>query len=135
MKKIVITLLTLVSTTAILADDYAYGYLAFVDSNGTEQTITTDGLKITFADGQLVAVSEREGLTLSLADLAKMYFTTTPTGIADVSTDEPSVPVKAYSAAGVYVGTYATLREATGSLRSGVYVIKTGEKTFKLAVK
>ena len=135
MKKIVLLLLTIVSVTASRADDFEYGYLAFVDSNGKEQTIATEDLRITFDDGKLIAVSQSDGLTLQLADLAKMYFTTTATGIAGVSVGDGSETVKVYSTTGTFMGTFASRQEAERSLRHGVYVIKTEKRTTKLAVK
>ena len=53
-----------------------FDYLNFVNSSGTTQ-VTTDGLKITFADGNLVASAGDKTTTIALSTLSEMYFTDT----------------------------------------------------------
>lgn len=58
-------------------------YLTLRQADGTEISVPSAGLKITFADGQLVAQSAGQAdLTLPVAALQAMFFSATPTSIA-----------------------------------------------------
>ena len=71
------------------ADDY--GYMQFTGSDGTTQTISTTGLKITFANGYAKATSDGGSLSIALDGLASMQFSTEGTdpeySIYDVNRD------------------------------------------------
>lgn len=58
-------------------------YLTFRQADGSEISVPSAGLKITFNNGQLVAQSAGQAdLTLPVAALQAMFFSATPTSIA-----------------------------------------------------
>jgi hypothetical protein len=123
--------------TAHAADEgYEYPYLAFQAADGTVQTVAVESLTITFTDGKLVATSNGTVLNLTLADLSKMYFTTTE-GEADAIAKiaASNVPVEVYTVAGVKQGQYENFNAARAALQKGVYIIKSDNLTSKIAVK
>lgn len=72
---------------AAMADDYTYPYLRFVDSEGTQTTVSVNELEITFSEGQLVAKNSDGTATIPLASLAMMQF-------SETGTVSPVTPVK-----------------------------------------
>ena len=69
-----------------------YGYLSFRRTDGSQSALAVEGLKIVFHDGNLIATQGGETLTLDLASLSSMCFTSSRTsGIADISTAEVQV--------------------------------------------
>ena len=135
MKRFLLVLMVIACAPVAFADDFEYNYLAFTNSSGVDQTVAVTDLKITFADGKLIAVNGDGTKQFELTDLTKMYFTDTPTGIADVIVDGNASQVEIYSVAGVFVGKYPTLAAAKSVMKSGVYVIRQGNKTTKIAIK
>lgn len=134
MKQVLIMALLLLTTASVKADDYAY--LAFENGDGTTQTLPADGLKITYADGKIVAVSSNGSQTFTLSDLYKMYFANTSTAISDLSADTAGTSaVTVYTISGIQVGHYASLATARANLKAGLYLVKQQQKTFKIAVK
>ena len=133
--RFLLVLMVIACAAVAFADDFEYNYLAFTNSSGVDQTVAVTDLKITFADGKLIAVNGDGTKQFELTDLTKMYFTDTPTGIADVIVDGNASQVEIYSVAGVFVGKYPTLAAAKSVMKSGVYVIRQGNKTTKIAIK
>ena len=82
MKKLLLTFSALMlGAGATMAD--GTDYLTFRQTDGSEVSIPSAGLKITFADGQLVARATGQAeLTLPVAALQAMFFSATPTSIA-----------------------------------------------------
>lgn len=141
------------AATAGAAD---YGYLAVRQADGTVTTLAADGLRITFADGKLVATQGGQTSTLSLASLDAMYFTTegATTSITAISSASSSLTVAAGSVRvaaeqGAQVALYAlngvrvasltasgqgeeTLAEG---LQKGVYIVNIGGQATKIVVK
>ncbi len=132
MKKILFLALFMIGTLATYADDYAYPYLVFETADGTKTSVAiTDGT-ITIANGQLTM----GGQTFALADLSKMYFSTTTTGITNVNdnlnvNDEVSI----YTLSGISLGKFQNVDAAKTALNKGIYVVKTVNTTYKIAIK
>lgn len=118
----------------------SYDYLTFRTSDGTEQSITAVGTKITFSNGSLVATNGSTTVTKTLSDMSAMYFATTASGIADVTTNAVSAAIvdgrlSVNAPAGTTVRLYgADGRQLSTSARleRGVYVVRVGSQTFKL---
>lgn len=55
----------------------AYQYLNVTKADASVESITAAGLKITFSDGNLVAVSGGESHTISLSEIASLQFSDT----------------------------------------------------------
>lgn len=113
-----------------------YDYLAFRNNDGTEISLSVSNLKITFSNGQLVAVNSETNQTFSLSDLNKMYFTNSAiTNIeGDLPTDFDS-EVEIFTTSGVSKGRFNNLNQARQTLTKGVYIVKQSDKTYKIAVK
>ncbi len=133
MKKFLLTLIVaLASFNSIFAGDY--DYLIVQKADGTKQSFTAVGLKLTFENGNLVATSGGSSATFSLADLQKMFFSSEPAGIKEL-TDDANQAVVVYTASGQAVGQYQNLKEAQSRMQRGLYIVKTASGTIKVAVK
>lgn len=134
MRKFICAILFLQGVAAIAGESFDYPYMAFQGIDGTKQTVAVESLEITFADGKLIAHSATEEVSLELSQLDKMYFTTEQAGVA--GTFAPvSGKATVYSMQGVNLGTFASLAAAVNSLPRGLYVVKTDDRTQKMAVK
>ena len=133
MGKVFITAVMVLIGMSVSAEDY--NYLTFETSSGTTTSVALSNLKITFANGKLVAVNSATSTSLTLSELSKMYFSnTSSTGIESVGTST-TTSVKAYTVTGMFIGEFASVNEATQNLKKDVYVVKADDKTFKIAVK
>lgn len=120
----------MIGTCASYADDYTYPYLVFETADGTKTSVAVTEMTITIANGQLSV----GGQTFSLSDLSKMYFSTTTTGIANVNVDDNSF-VDVYDLNGRKVLSNSQLSILSSQLSKGIYIVKSGSKTYKIAVK
>jgi len=133
MKKILLLVLLMIGTCASYADDYTYPYLVFETAGGAKTSVTISEGTITIADGQLTI----GGHTFALSDLSKMYFSTTTTGIAEVAVDDnlnDNGCVDVYDLNGRKVLSEGD-SESLSSLPKGIYIVKSGRKTYKVAIK
>ncbi len=126
----------------LTASAQSYSYLTFRQADGSETSLKTAGLKLTFADGNLVAANGTETATFALANMAKMYFSTSATAIdqatsAQVSASIVNGALQVAAPAGTPVSVYSLDgREMPHQgLASGVYVVKVGNKVLKLMAK
>ena len=126
-KKLVTTALLGVMLTA-QADEYKY--LSVEKTDGTVVSLSASDLTITFADGYLVAGTEK---VAALAELSKMYFSNTEgtTGINSITDSE-----------GFSIGEAEAVYDLNGrqlpqgsQLHKGVYIAKKNGKTFKVQVR
>lgn len=121
--------------TATQADTYSY--LTFQKADSSCVAVAVESLSMTFANGKLIATNGTDTYELSVADLSRMFFSsTTPTGIADLATDRPAnAQVEAYALTGARLGTFANLKAFEQRAPKGVYVVRTNGRTLKLSVK
>ena len=133
MKKLWIILAVLASAVTASADDYPY--LIFRMADGTKQPVAVEGLEITVADGQLVVTNGDGTQTFELENLVKMFFSTDETAVVMELPSQQDKAVEVFSVQGVSMGRFDTLDDARAKLVSGIYVVKTGGSTFKIAVK
>lgn len=75
MKKYILLLIAAMTLTAAQAQSFTY--LNFVDANAAVTQLATDGLKITFAEGNALITVGEETTTLPLSSLDYMEFTNT----------------------------------------------------------
>lgn len=119
-----------------------YDYLTFRTIDGTEQSISTCGLKITFPNGQMKAVSQESVVEYPLSQLSVMFFASEPTAIHSVvdggvrfyvshgtlkSSNGALQDVEVYAADGRRVG--------VSQLPDGIYVVKYQGKTYKVIAR
>ena len=86
-------LLFFVLSQYLAAGAVTYDYLTFDQSNGTSTSVPTEGLTITFNNGNLVA---SDGTTIALSSISKMYFSDT-SSIHYQSTTIAEGPVDVFS--------------------------------------
>ena len=116
------------------ADEYPY--LVFENTDGSTKVVSVESLKITFSDGNLVAVSNNGGANIPLATLAKMYFSASSTLDGLNGTELRTAGQGAvYNLQGIRVGTLQNGSNSLKGLPQGVYVIERNGKTEKVVVK
>ena len=128
MKRIVCIMALVLSVGMAHAD---FKYLVFQSYDGTETSVETESLVITFGDGNLVT---NKDLVLPLSELNKMFFSNT-VGINDILADEADGEVRVFLPSGVECGTYHNMNIARASLHPGVYILKTRSKSVKVIIK
>lgn len=132
--KVVAIIAALLATVSAYADDY--GYFIFQKADGTLVSLASESLSMTFSDGKLVATNGTESCTLPLSELSKMFFSSADaTGIDSAKATDGDNSLEVFSLQGVSLGSFVTLDAARKSLPSGVYIVKTNVRTFKIAVK
>ena len=115
----------MMATVTTHADNYDYPYLTFETADGAKTSISTASLTINIQDGKLKAGS----MELTIADLSKMYFSTSDetTGIEEVTTTTLDETADIYDLQGRKV--------SKEQMRRGIYIVKSKERTYKIAVK
>jgi len=127
MKKVLLFLMTMMGATA-QADDGTYSYLTFETADGAKTSVALSSSQTVLAlsDGTLTVGS----LSFSLADLSRMYFSTsdeTATGIQELRVADLDDAADIYDLQGRKV--------AKAQMRKGIYVVKTSNGTYKVNVK
>ena len=111
------------------ADDY--GFLTFEQQSGTKKSIPALGTRITFADGQVHATNGEETYEVTIAALAKMYFSP-----EDITTGIEVVPsVEAQPQQGGQWFTPDGRQVSASSLSKGIYIVRKNGRTHKTVVK
>ena len=124
MKKLLLTCLILCAgLTVTHAEEYPY--LTFELTDGTKVSVSTASLTLTLNGTTLTTGSQ----SFTLTNLSKMYFSTTnmSTGIETITTATLDDATDIYDIQGHKV--------TKGQMKKGVYIIKTKDKTYKIAVK
>ena len=135
MKNILILILTFTTSLMTYANDYTYNYLVFTTQDGTEKAIAVENLKLSFVDGQLVVDNGVESQTYSLTSLSKMFFSeNTVDGIVETVING-NEDVDVFTVSGIWMGKFGNVDDAKKSLQRGVYVLKQGKTTSKIAIK
>lgn len=153
MKKCVLLIVLAVGYSLARAD--AFTYLNLTKADNSQVSLKADGLKITFADGNLVVENDGEKQSFSLGDITSFLFSDTKAnGVDDISQTAVSAvgvqgAIKIVAPAGSHVEVFnllgskvlTTTLKADGativgnSLAQGVYVVRISSRTFKVLVK
>ena len=124
MKKLLLICLILCARlTATHAEDYPY--LTFELTDGTKASVSTASLTLTINGTTLTTGSQ----SFELTNLSKMYFSTSnmSTGIETISSATIDDATDIYDLQGHKV--------TKAQMKKGVYIVKTKDKTYKIAVK
>ena len=124
MKKLVVFLLMMMGTMAVHAADYAY--LTFETTDGAKASVSVENLTLTISGTTLTAGSQ----SFTLSNLSKMYFSTsdeTTTGIEEITNAALDEATDIYDLQG-----HKVTKE---QMRKGVYIVKTKNRTYKIAVR
>lgn len=127
-------MLSIVSAALFAMNTFAeqYSYLSFQTTDGTVLSFATTDLTMTVADGKLVIKNDNESGSINLESLSKMYFTSSPTAISGVDSNENSTAAQIYDISGMYLGTLGSNGLKDSKLASGTYIIKENGKTKKV---
>lgn len=133
MRKTILTLMALVAAGGAYADEYPY--LSFETSDGSLESFSVESLSMTFSGDKLIAENKDGSRELDVADLGRMFFSSTPTGIADVSAEQASDRREVYTLSGIHVGSFDSGSDLRAALKSGMYVVKDNNNTTKIMVR
>ncbi len=126
MKKILLLLTILVGTLKAQAGDYTY--LTFESTDGAKVSVDVSSLPVTInLDNSTLTIGNQ---TFVLADLSKMYFSTsdeTTTGIKEITSATLDEATDIYDLQG-----HKVTKE---QMKKGVYIVKTNNRTYKMVVR
>lgn len=113
-----------------------YGYLIIQKNDGSQVSFNATGLKITFQGTNLIANDNGNETTLSLAELSKMFFSNTATGVklTEAETEKQAGPITVFTVAGKKVAVVNDALEVQ-KMKPGMYIIKQGNNASKVLVK
>lgn len=131
MKRLLFLLVLVLSWGNSFAEEYPF--LNIEQANGTITTIESTGASFTFSDGKLFVTQNGTSTSFTLTDLSKMYFSTT-SGIKTIDEEEGN-QYDVTSVSGMSIGKFDNLSDIQSKLNKGVYIIKSGQKKFKITVK
>lgn len=132
MKKLLTAALLATATMAMHAEFTSF---TFRTTDGKEQTVSADGLSISFADGKLTATNVNGSLSIPLSNMQSMAFTDYVSGIASAETGTYEGGTY-YNTHGMCCGTYASQADAAATLPAGIYIVRTDEgKTIKTSIR
>ncbi len=132
MKKALLTLFIIVASLAARA--YDYPYLVFQTTDGTVHAMAVESLTIDVSGSNLVATNSEGSQTFALAELSKMFFSESVTGVEEMfSPDGGEVDV--FAVTGAHLGKFAKAQEATTHLKTGIYLLKSKSATIKIVVR
>ena len=140
MKKILLGVLCLFMATAVQAQ--RLDYIVMQKADGQKVSLPAVGLKITFDNQTMHAVSGDQTVDFQLAGMSKMFFSATPTAIDNVVGQAEKVSIingrlQVTAPAGAEVAVYTPDgRQVDGTyLPHGVYLVKVNGRTYKLMAK
>lgn len=108
--------------------------MTFLAADGSVRSVPADGLSMSFADGGLLVSSSDGSFEITVADLVRFYFSDDMSAVSSVRA-EGAEAVDAYSPAGVPFGRFASGKEAALTLPSGLYILKSANRSSKIIVK
>lgn len=136
MKRLLL-LLTLVAGL-LTSSAQTLDYLTIRTMDGNEQSLSLDQLKLTFADGKMVATAQGETTTFDFANLDFMFFTAQATAIESAANAAISVSIvdgnlrtNAPSGSVIHVFTPDGKSVGQNGLSRGVYLIQINGRTYK----
>ena len=127
MKKAALFIMLLAGTLSLKADGYAY--LTFESADGKRVSVALTSLTLSLSGSELIAGTR----VFALSNLTKMYFSVsdeTATGIASLPAE-----VAAESDESAQYYDLRGQRVSREQMRSGIYIVKSNNKTAKIFVK
>lgn len=128
MKKLLSLFVLLTCAAGVSADGFAW--LTFRLADGSETSLSVENLSFSITNGQLIATNAAGSTTFVLSSLNEMHFSDEATSIARVATESES-PIRLFSTEGIALGEYANLQAARQAVPRGIYIAKSGHRTFK----
>ena len=140
MRKVLFTTLLLLAATLTAGAD-TYKYMVFEANDGTQLSMTSDGLKLVYNDGTLTAISGDVSRTFTVSDLNRMFFSETMQGSDATAIQEISVATTPGDASSdyedyeVYDLSGRRIPTSGTQLKPGLYIFKKGNTTTKRYIK
>ena len=129
MKRLKIVFGLLFCTVLCHAEDY--NNLSFEKTDGSVVSVSADNLSMTFSGGELLLDNgAAETQEIAVADLSRMFFSSSTSSITETTSCGDTEKL-VYTLSGVCMGRYNDLK----TLPRGMYVVKEGNKTFKMTVR
>jgi len=125
MKKIVLILMIMAETLTAYADSYAY--LTFETTDGAKASFEVKSLTITLSGGTLIVGTQ----SFTFSNLNKMYFSDTDEGTTPTDIKE----LDALLLNSTEIFDLQGHKVAKAQMRKGIYIVKTKDRTYKIAVK
>ena len=133
MRKNKIILLIACLALPIIASASDYPWLIFKMTDDREISVASDNLTVNYKDGYLHFPSSPAVPSVPVGQIKSMKFTQSPAAVIDL-TDVVSENSSYYNLYGIMVGHFSSMEEAKKALPSGMYIVKTDSKTFKVSL-
>ena len=116
----------------LLAAGADYPWLTFRMADDTEISVAAENLNMKYLDGYLHLSSSNENRTIPVEQIKSMKFTSHSSGIKEIEDMESDADY--YNLSGICVGRFSSVKEARKALTSGIYIVKSERKTFKVTI-
>ena len=127
MRKLLLSLMVMMSLLPAHANDDSYTYLTFETTDGAKASIGMASLKLTFSGTTLMIGTE----SFPISNLSKIYFTasdeSSSTGIEYVKTATINESDAIYDLQGHQV--------TKGQMKRGIYIVKAKDRTYKMVFR
>ena len=132
MRKVLFTTLLLLAATLTAGAD-TYNYMVFEASDGTQLSMTADGLKLVYNDGTLTAISGNVSRTFAVSDLNRMFFSDTMQGTDATAIQEIKVATPGQAATNPGQSATTPDDSSSGSLGSLASLASQGYEVYDLS--
>ena len=132
MRKVLFTTLLLLAAT-LTAGAATYNYMVFEASDGTQLSMTADGLKLVYSDGTLTAISGDVSRTFAVSDLNRMFFSDTMQGTDATAIQEIKVATPGQGATNPGQSATTPDDSSSGSLGSLASLASQGYEVYDLS--
>ena len=127
MRKLLLSLMAILSMLTVQANDKSYTYLTFETTDGAKASVEMASLKLTFSGTTLMIGTE----SFPISNLSKIYFTasdeSSSTGIESVKTLTVNESVAIYDLQGHQV--------TKGQMKRGIYIVKAKDRIYKMVFR
>ena len=124
---------------ALTAGAQQTDYLTLRMADGTECSVPSSGLTLTFGNGQMTVRSVQGTSNYALTSLAQMWFAATPTAISSLSGSNAGIRIvggqvvaTGIAPADIRVFTPDGREVGQSGLTRGLYIVRTPQQTYKV---
>lgn len=129
LKSLIVLAATALPMTCLAGD---FPWLTFRLTDGSGLSVAADNLTITYSNRVLQLKSATVDREIPVDEVKTMQFTSSSSALNAVTDDRLSGAMPFYDISGKSVGSYESVDEARLCLPSGVYILKSGDKTVKV---
>ena len=127
---------------ALTAGAQQTDYLTLRMADGTECSVPSSGLTLTFGNGQMTVRSAQGTTNYALTSLAQMWFAATPTAISSLSGSNAGIRIvggqvvaTGIAPADIRVFTPDGREVGQSGLTRGLYIVRTPQQTYKVTAQ